>query len=248
MMIIATSITQPYLEKSQPFFDSVNKNFKGKKICFCIGFYTQIEGWETIEVKIDQLSIKWQPKNRENYYSLQHGEFVKFYDFKDNDIVYFVDSDMVLQRELPHKFHTYTSNEFYVSRSSFPPTLLRDVLMHIGSEKLTRGEFCRKYSIDIEEEFCAALLIGSIKMWKRLYWSIEKIADEFLENFSHHAAWQLLINVAITKLFQYDVMSPLMQNAEWYSGTEAVVEKDQLKYNGQVVYFNHTKFNRNFKY
>lgn len=245
-MIIATSITSDYLEKSQPFFDSVNKNFIGKKICFCIGFKAEYEGWEMIYVDIDTLQCKWQPENRKNYYSLQHGEFTRFYKFDDNDQIMFVDSDMILQRKFESSI--LLVSKFIVTNSSFPPTKIEDVSVNLNC-KLSKEDFINKHQLTINDnEFCAALLIASAKEWDKLFREVRLVYKDFLEDFTHHAAWQLLINIVIIKCHRHEISSPMLQNAEWYSGTEAKVIDDVLMWKDEVVYFNHTKFNRTFKY
>lgn len=245
-MIIATSITSDYFVKSMPFFDSVNKHFKGERICFCIGFHAELEGWKMVYVDPESIQCKWKPKNRKGYISLQHGEFHRFYRFNDDDQVLFIDSDMILQR----KFETTLEfkNKFLVTRSSFPSTTLEDVCKNLSC-KLTPEQWLDKHQLTInDQEFCAAFIIASIKEWTKLFREVRVVYKDFLSDFEHHAAWQLLINVAIMKCHRYEILPPLIQNAEWYSGTEAKVVDDILMWKDEVVYFNHTKFNRNFKY
>ena len=189
-MILATSITQPFLLRSQPFFESTVKHFDGKRICFCIGFNCEIKGWETVEVPINSLSITWQPANRKDYYCLQHGEFTKFYKFDPTEVIAFCDSDMVLQRDWDLKLNVEPSS-FYVTNSSFPPTTLRDVISNIGCTN--PAEVVNKYMIGIDErEFCTCILIANADAWRMLYNRV-KINKGFLNYFNHHATWQLLI-------------------------------------------------------
>lgn len=247
-MIIATSITHDYFSNSLSFFDSVNKHFTGKKICFCIGFHADFEGWEMIYVPEVSLECKIPgfPGNRDNYYSLQHGEFVNHYKFEYDDQIMFIDSDMILQRDF--KTDLKFPNKFLVTNSSFPPTRIKDVVNNLGC-KIDLDTFLNQYGLTgDEEEFCAALLVASAREWIGLYRKIKIAYKSFLSDFTHHAAWQLFINIMIKEYCDYQVIGPVLQNAEWYSGTEAYVKDDQLMWKDEVVYFNHTKFNRNFKY
>lgn len=248
-MIIATSITSDYFVKSMPFFDSVNRHFKGERICFCIGFHAELEGWKMVYVDPEGIQCKWKPKNRKGYISLQHGEFYRFYRFNDDDQVLFIDSDMILQREF--KTDLVFKDKFLVTRSSFPPTTLDEVgknVGYVGVNNCIRNWTQNQGVNGTDEEFCAALMIASVKEWKKLFHQIRIVYKEFLKDFTHHAAWQLLINICVIKNHEYQVLPPLIQNAEWYSGTEAKVVDDVLMWKDEVVYFNHTKFNRNFKY
>ena len=212
-MIIATSITESYFKNSKPFFESVNKNFSGKKICFCIGFYIEIEGWITVEVKKEDIECKWQPKNREECYSLQHGEFTRFFNFDDEDVVMFVDSDMILQRPVEIQFLP-KQNTFIVTDSSFPPTKFKEVIKNLKCE--TYGEvFCNIFNLSgNEEEFCAGLMISKIRTWKFMYCFIKAQYKKFLENFTHHAAWQLFINKVLIQYFRVEKTPPHFCNAD----------------------------------
>ena len=248
-MIIATSITESYLEKSKPFFESVNKNFKGKKICFTLGFIILIDGWETIYVPLDKIKCQWQPRNRYDYYSLQHGEFVKFYDFKDEDQVLFLDSDMILQRPIDDLLLT-SKGTFFVTDSSFPAAKIKDVIQY--PEYDFRGnleKFCEEHHIDDNtKEFCAAFMYANVKAWRGLYAIVKSIHLYFLPHFAHHAAWQTLINIVILNHFPYIRLNPIVCNATWYSGTKVVRRDNKLMYQNSMVYFVHTKFNEEYEF
>jgi hypothetical protein len=238
-MIIATSITEPYLEKSRPFFESVNKYFIGKRICFTIGFTTEIEGWETVTVPIEALACQWQPQNRKDFYCLQHGEFVNFYPFKEDDTIMFCDSDMILQREWDVKIN-FDKDSFYVTQCSFPPTTLWNVVDNLGGTR----EVINKYSIgEDEKEFCTCLLIANAAAWRVLK-NRARINKEFLYHFKHHAALQLLINMFVLATFKLEILPYKICCADWYTGTPANYVGDSLFHGRELVYFDHTKFNK----
>lgn len=245
-MIIATSITESYLERSKPFFESVNKHFTGKKICFCLGFQVDIEGWETVLVPISDLRCTWQPKNRKSYYSLQHGEFMDHYEFDYDEDILFIDSDMILQRPFNLNFD-FDEAQFFVTDSSFPATTLIEVIKNLDG--MDQDNFIERYGIDDSEtEFCAGWMCAKARDWQILYNLCLREYEGFLSYFSHHAAWQLLINFMIINYFRVRIVNSLIQNADWYSGTAAKNVDDVLKIGDNTVYFNHTKFNGNYKY
>lgn len=224
-MILATSITPAYLEKSKPFFDSVNKYFDGKKICFTIGFKTDIEGWETVEAEPE---CKWTPENRKDYGCLQHGEFIKHYPFLDSDQVLFCDSDMILQREFKTNFKL---EGFIVSDCSFPAQTLQEASENLGKKYSGQGK-----------EFCTCWMLATAKDWKELFNKV-RANYGFLNDYTHHAAWQLLINRIANKAFNVFRIDPVFCTADWYKGSEAVYEEGILKVKGETVFFNHHKFN-----
>lgn len=251
-MIIATSITESYLEKSKPFFDSVVQNFEGRRICFTIGFETTIEGWECI--KAGQPNFNWRPTNRENYASLQHGEFVKYLpgDINPDDLILFLDSDMILQRKWDLQFNS--TRGITVTSSSWPLNTLQQVVTNLGIKGAAKKKLCKQYNIHKDfKEFCACFIIATLDSWENIYKHC-KANYSLLDNFTHHAAHQLLINVVVLNNFPKVFLLPdFVVNASWYKGTKATgnplsvevdasTEQEDIK-KLEPVYFNHTKFN-----
>lgn len=278
-MIIATSITASYLERSQPFFTSVcqympthNKaGVPNRRICFTIGFTTTIEGWECIQTEPSE--CKWQPTNRENFATLQHGEFVKYLpeDIEPDEMLLFIDSDMVLQREFDLEFPSMKG--ILVTACSYPQLPLRQVVKNLKGKTGTVRQF------DIRKEyteFCAAFIIATVARWEDIYRASRGLYP-LLDNFKHHAAWQLLVNLAVLRNFRAFLLPSHICNAPWYEGTGMMadgtifVERKYSEDNGneragdpasrsngstgnttttvqtsmevETVYFNHTKFN-----
>ena len=243
-MILATSITADYLERSQPFFESVCKYFPthdkagqpNRRLCFTISFATTIEGWECIETAMPECA--WQPTNRPAYHSLQHGEFVKYLPYKENsapdkidpddinpdDLICFIDSDMVLQRPFDLEFPS--TRGILVTACSYPALSLRAVvgnLLEAGSGKpmpRIAKSVIKKY--DIKEqytEFCAGFIIATVASWENFYIYAKRLYP-LLDSFKHHAAWQLLINlVALQHFPRVSLLPPHICNATWYEGT-----------------------------
>ncbi len=240
-MTICTSITENYLDKSKPFFESVNQYFQGNKVCFCLGFMATIEGWETIEVPLP-LECNWQPKNREEFYTLQHGEFTEYYKFEDEDVILFCDSDMVLQNDFCLPW-SVDDNTFLVTDSSFPATNIRDVMKNINCNHPL--ELTIDYSVaTTDKEFCTCFLMANGATWKRLYDMVKLNYRHILNGSTHHAAWQLLINLMVNFYdFNKVTLGDFIVNASWYAGTRAKRKNGLLHVGKELVYFNHTKFN-----
>ncbi len=269
-MIIATSITESYLAKSMPFFTSVNEHWHDRKICFTIGFTATIEGWECI--KTESSECPWRPLNREGYGSLQHGEFIKYLpqpetvtdrvsdkDIAPDEMILFIDSDMVMQR----KWDLFTSSTraVAVTASSWPQQTLWDVICNLGVTHKKRKALAKDYMIHEKSlEFCTGFILASLDQWENIYHGCKR-NYAFLDNFTHHAAWQLLINIVILNTCPSVKLLPEhVVNATWYSGTRATTNKEGLLsvtmmgtqknesdvseiVSDEVVYFNHTKFN-----
>lgn len=234
-MTIATSITESYLERSKPFFESIVKNFTGRKICFSIGFKPIIDGWEVREVT--GKAINWKPENRKDYYSLQHGEFVDYCKFDNNEMILFCDSDMILQRKFDLVFE---KENIYVTNNSYPEISLTKAIINI------KGDPAAILSISQEKEFSAAWMCMSATNWRKVYFHTLTYS-RFLGYFKHHAAWQVLINLVVHELGNMVWLGEHIQNAIWYSGTQAKKIGDKLIVGHEVVYFNHTKFNTEWK-
>lgn len=254
-MVIATSITESYLERSKPFFESCNEHWPGKRICFTIGFSTTIEGWECIETQFPE--CEWKPTNRPEFHTLQHGEFVKYIPDTDPDeMILFIDSDMVLQRKWDITVNS--TRAVTVTASSWPQTKLWDVICNLGVTHKKRRQLVKEYLIHEKVvEFCSGFIIASFDQWENIYRGCRELYP-FLNNFKHHAAWQLLINLVVLNSCPSVRLAPEhIVNATWYTGTRAKGEPLSVTMMGtktvgldieeivseEVVYFNHTKFN-----
>lgn len=244
-MILCTSITSNYLERSQPFFTSAVKHWPHRRICFTIGFIATIEGWETIQV---QPECEWRPKNRSTYYSLQHGEFIKHMrSVNPEEMILFCDSDMILQR--PFDLDMPATNKILVTGCSWPQLKLMEV---VGNLKPARraDKVIKKWGILVQREFCGCFIIAKAKIWLSIYHRCKELYP-LLNEFEHHAAWQLLVNLAIHGTFKMVLLPEHICNASWYEGTRAAGSPlsvdvmsigDQSVVSKEVVYFNHTKF------
>ncbi len=261
-MTLATSITASYLDRSKPFFESVAANFEGRRICFTIDFDAVIEGWECIRTALPECT--WQPTNREAFYTLQHGEFIKYLpqpvtvpgqpvtdDIGPDEMIIFVDSDMILQRKWDCGIRS--TRAVSVTACSWPQQTLWQVMDNIGTHKL-RKKLAKEYMIHEKSlEFCACFMIASLDQWENIYHGCKKMYG-FLDNFKHHAAWQLLINLVVLNTCPSVKLLPEhIVNATWYMGTRVKgnpltvvvtgVKDDETIVSEEVVYFNHTKFN-----
>lgn len=234
-MILCTSITQSYLERSKPFFESAVKFIDCQKVCFTINFDCNIPGWHTLRV---DYTPEWSPTNRDNYASLQHGLFIKHLECDAKEMILFCDSDMILQRQFPDIAYR---NEICVTECSFPALKLHQAIDNI------KGNPLAKQGVVNRDEFCAAWICMSAENWKLFYSHVERNIA-YLSYFTHHAAWQVFINV-IALNFSLCRLPDNICNAVWYEGTRAVQEggmlmiHDQLRSNAPV-YFNHNKFNK----
>lgn len=250
-MIIATSITADYLDRSKPFFESVNKFMPitgkdgepNRRLCFTIGFATTIKGWECIETQYSECT--WQPANRTDFHTLQHGEFVRYLpdDIEPDEMLLFCDSDMILQHEFDLTFPSMRG--IMVTNCSWPALPLRQVVKNLKGKAGT----VRQYDIKKQyNEFCACFIIATVARWEDIYRASRGLYP-LLDAFKHHAAWQLLINLAILRNFRAFLLPPHLCNATWYTGTGMMNDGTIFVERGnnmevEMVYFKHTKFDK----
>lgn len=252
-MILLTSITQPYLAKSEPFFASCREHWPGRRICFTIGFMASIDGWECIQTEYPE--YPWTPSNRNDYASLQHGEFVKYLpeDINPDDMLLFCDSDMILQRPFDLVFPSMKG--VLVTACSWPMQSLQQVVSNLGVKGVKKKRLLDKYVIIPRYmEFCGGFVIATLDSWEDIYRESKRLYP-LLDSFTHHAAWQLLLNLSVMNCRRAFAIGDHICNASWYSGTRSVsvegilmVEVDvstaeKTQYTVEKAYFNHTKFN-----
>lgn len=89
-------------------------------------------------------------------------------------------------------------------------------------------------------------MIATVARWEDIYRATRGLYP-LLDTFKHHAAWQLLINLAVLRNFRAFLLPPHICNATWYTGT-GMMEDGSIfvdwggSMKAEKVYFKHTKF------
>ena len=198
MIYLATNCDRKFYEtKPKTIIESLLK-YKSEDMeimFFQIGFNEKIDGVIDVEVPLEEIveSKRFDVDNRPFYVCLESGEFTKFYNFNDDDILILLDYDIIQQRPFEDYDYGVLNNlkdgEFYLSRNGYGDNnhsyneadivcMNRDIL---GD----RPPF-RMYNCGCQ--------VGKISTWKTMYEEWKKIYKEWEEKCKHHATGQLVFN------------------------------------------------------
>ena len=244
---ITTTVDKNYYEtKHRMWIDSVKLYSDNNclPLMFAIDF-NPVEAIDYINIPKDELQHSSNPflENRNSYTCLETGEFLKFTDFNDDDVVILTDWDLVQQRkftgpELDLVFGL-GKYEFGMNLDAYTPE--RNV-----------GKFFDMQTIypDITSDFKvynAGVQVAKVSAWKNFYQLyVDQYSSEFygIESRArmHHASAQYLFNYIIHKENLLKEFPVTFHNAHWFKGTPARVVDNRLYVEEDVVLFNHHKF------
>lgn len=257
-IILTTQLTKNYYEKSKPLFDSIKHNWKGLFLPVFVGFHPKISlTYYSADIN-DVASYRADyPANRKNYVCLQAGEFLDFIPKRlidDDDVIIQIDSDTIMQRPFTNtelERIIPERNQIISVLSSNPTPTLKVVSEYRAFNNLLTFEDMMLFwgiSWRDKTEFAASILIARKSTFKKLRDLYIRHFDRLTMTFNHHAAGQWLINYLGHKYFDINIKSSTLQCADWYQKFNTSEKDGKLTYNDEVVIFNHTKYNKVFKF
>jgi len=246
---IVVACTQDYYKRAAPLWHSL-KQLPYRKQLLCIDFKAELEGFETASCKLQDLkSYRTDfPSNRKFYVCAEGGEFLDYFDYKDEDIIVHIDADMIVQRDFNQYELTTLNNlkfgEVAGNIFSKPYTTLREEFWKLKPKRgfnATRQEYNINWN---QPMICAGLVACRVDTYRDI---IQKYylsgINTMVDNFDHHAAGQWLMNYIIYKYGKMEFMPMEFHNADWFIDTETSVKNKKLYFKDKLVMFNHTKFN-----
>lgn len=236
-MILTTQLTYDYYLKAQPLLQSVKQFWHDRFVLGCIGFTPTdfIGEWFRVEREdIPSYRVDY-PKNRPGFVTMQNGDFAKYIDCPDEEIIICVDADTVMQRRMTEgeiKKVNKLINGFMSVSPNNPAQKLCDAIKNISGHDFKFEGF----------EFTSSFLIAQ----KIVFWKIANIYNKMFDLLpmitDHHAGNQWLLSF-IFREGECKILDPVFQCALWYTGFNTTTENGLLKVDGEIVIFNHTKFN-----
>lgn len=230
-----------YKSRRGNWIESVLKH-KGKNECKILYISNNNLNINNIDVlKIDSEKIKYSKhptlKNRSNFVCLESGEFLDFYEFKDDDTIILCDWDVTMQREMNEYEISLIENlkhdSFGMNKDHYPQSYLNNYL-NINTIFFDIDPSWLVYNTGIQ---CAR-----VSSWKKLYFYWKIYYNQMFSKCNHHAAGQALFNYIIQKHNMLEELPPTFHNADWFHGTPARVINNKLYVNEELVLFNHHKF------
>lgn len=264
-MTIVIACDEKYYNKAVEYglFNSLKKNWKDKVCVLCIGFLPHNSLYDGFlyafcgHVGIESYRKDW-PSNREGFVCAEGEDFTKWFNIPDDELVIHLDADMVMQREMSSyeklMLQEIEEGEIGMSGSAMPLVSLREEFHKLkpkrGYEKVNQ-DFVGK--LGYKHIYCSGLIVAKMKTYREISKIYNESFDNLINSFDHHAAGQWLFSYIAQTHFKVFNLGFTIHNALWFMDTEAEESQseeqlDQLKCKGEVVLFNHTKFNKKYEY
>lgn len=261
MIYIGTSLDKKYFKKRIKYIKdcllSLEKNSKFFNFVVCVGFnppknfkskFENIHFLHIEEKNLKTVRKDW-PANRKKFICLESGEFLDLMDIRDDDVVIFIDIDMVMQRPLSKEeqkmLENMEENEIGLYYDDIPPTNL--LVYYIYLEKWANWGIEKAQKIfdgnwrDMVK--CnTGCVVGKVSAWKvvRKYY-IENFMN-ITNLFSHHSAGQWLLTWIVFKYLKFKILPHDFHNAHWFNGSLAKYKENRLRVEDKIVLFAHTRF------
>jgi hypothetical protein len=235
-IILATAITENYLLKAKPYFDSIKKysNFD-KNIVISLDFHLQDQNVESYFLSSNEIT------NKNNNNCIQHGEFLKsniFNQFHDSDYVCFTDSDMLMQRPLTyeevHKICLLENNDVFVQHNKGAEDNLYDEFLRLTPNIVLDKSF-KKLSC-----YNTGIILCNKATWRRLNKLYNMIYPLFSHAANHYALQQWLLSYIINVFMNPIIMNYSFHTHHHYGRVPGdYINNNQLYINGHIVLFAH---------
>lgn len=208
-LLIATGSDFKYLNRIEPYLKSLelNSNFDENILVFL--------GEEDIRLKSEKIKLAKQSPSTVRALSpincTQHGEFIfaPYFDkFNDNDIIFFTDGDMFLQRNITKDeddfYRNFKDGDVYIGYNASPTDTLKDEAPRLGFKGLSYNEF----NVDWGgiKVYNTGLIAMNKKTWKTLANEYIPLYPLVNTMFNHYAKQQWLISFIINTRQHYNVI------------------------------------------
>lgn len=270
MIWIVLAMNEKYWHKASEFglFDSLLKNINkdtGVR-CLCFGFnipesdeYFKNEKWEWARCEINKLHSfrKGWPsgqKNRKFFICAEGGEFLDYFNFNDSDTIVHIDADTTMQRPFSkqeiEKIQSLKTGDVGGSYHAMPEISLAEEIKSLRLKEPERN-VAKHFPANLDKPiFCSGLIVATGRTYRELiYTQYLSRVDKMTMLFNHHAGGQWLMNYIVYKWGNFVDLGREFGHADWFIGSDASdIKEDKLCYKGEIILFNHHKFNKHWGY
>jgi len=263
-MTIIIACDNNYYKKAceHGLFHSLNKNWSYRVCVLLIGKLDEglelqyNDKFEYAFCALDHISTyrKGWPSNREFFVCAEGEDFSKWFKLDDDELIIHLDADMIMQRRLTqyelNQLIEIEEGEVGMSFSAFPAVSLREEVYKLkprrGYDKINKDFEGNLGWITIS---CTGMIVAKANTYRELSKYYIQEFDKMIGNFDHHAGGQWLLNYIVKRYgFNLIDLGNRIHNASWFIDTLTEEKNDQLYYLDSLVAFNHTKFNKMYRY
>jgi len=245
-LILATGSNLNYLDKISIYLLSIleHSNFDANYLMFLGDHNVPLQSKKIKALKINLSDIECL----NSVFCLQHGEFLKSKELmnetNDNDIIFFTDGDMTLQRPMSKdeifKFRNFNDNDVYVGYNQSPSDTLYKESLRLRIK--THSKRYLKADIKNIKVYNTGVLAMNKKTWLKLMEEYIINFPEIDKTFHHYAKQQWLISYIIgTQDYNIIEMDYEIHNHTHYpspKGTK-IDENGVVYHNDKKVLFKH---------
>jgi hypothetical protein len=244
-LILSTGSDSNYLSKIEPYLESIlsNSNFDDNVLVYLSDNDVDSNNPKINVANISPLLISSPNKNN----CLQHGEFLKskyFDKYDNNDVIFFTDGDMILQRELTENeqnvYRSLNNGDVYVGYNASPDDTLYDESFRLGKSNIMFPEF--DFDWKNIKVYNTGVLGMNKETWLRLINDYQQLFPKVDQMFNHYAKQQWLISFIIGTMNYNIIEMPYeIHNHRHYPspiGTTQDLEGNVF-YNNKKVLFKH---------
>lgn len=252
-LILATGSDNNYLKKIKSYLDSIekNSNFDSNFLIYLGDDNIKLTYEKIQTLKLSPSAIESPNKNN----CMQHGEFTKSDGFNeliaDNDIIFFTDGDIILQRNLTKeesdRYRLFKDGDVSVGYNASPIDTLKNEFSRLSPRGILPAIFGilpKKFRKDLSKIkiYNTGVLAMNKRTWGYVLIEYHKLFPDIDKLFRHYAKQQWLLSFIIgTMDFNIIEMSYEMHNHRHYSipiGT-SVDKNNIVYYKEKVVLFKH---------
>lgn len=245
-LILATGSNLGYLHKMLPYLKSIesNSNFDSNYLVYLDENELSLP---FNKIKITKINPN-QVESLNTIFCLQHGEFLKskelFDETNDDDVIFFTDGDMWIQRPLTEdeitRFKNFKDGDVFVGYNASPTDTLHNEAIRLG----TKGYIPDFFNFDLNgvKIYNTGVLAMNKKTWTKLTKVYLELYPEIDKTFFHYAKQQWLLSYIIgTQGYNIIEMSYDLHNHTHFESPKGTTIDDEgiVRYNDKVVLFKH---------
>ena len=179
---------------------------------------------------------------------LQHGEFLKskglFDNTNDDDVIFFTDGDIEIQRSLSEEeitqFKNFKDNDVYVGYNAHPNDTLFDESRRLGVTGY--HSHLLDYELNKIKVYNTGVLAMNKKTWLKVMREFIDLYPEVNKTFSHYAKQQWLLSFLFgTRDYKVQEMPYEIHNHKHYESPIGTSQDENgiVYYNNKMVLFKH---------
>lgn len=245
-LILATGSNLDYLHKMSPYLKSIegNSNFDSNYLIFLDENQLSLP---LKKIKITNINPN-QIESLNTIFCLQHGEFLKskelFDETNDDDVIFFTDGDMWIQRPLTEdeitRFKNFKDGDVFVGYNASLTDTLHNESFRLGTKGYTPDFF--NFDLNSVKIYNTGVLAMNKKTWTKLTKMYIELYPEIDKTFNHYAKQQWLISYIIgTQDYNVIEMGYDLHNHTHFDSPQGTTIDDEgiVRYNDKVVLFKH---------